>query len=337
MIDTNELPAGFTVRPVTREDVSTAVALINACYRAEVGTDALEEAEMLNEWGTPGFDLDADARAVIAPDGSMAAYGEFWNITEPRVRPHLFARVLPQHCGKGIGTYLLRWGEARARSYIPEIPSDARMALRAGAFHTSDAALTLFANEGFTHVRTFYRMRIDMDAAPPEPVWPDGIRVRTVRGDDEADLRAAYEADDEAFRDHWGHLPIGFEKWLHWITNDPDFDPTLYFLAMDGNTIAATCFCRPKVAEDLSMAWVDDLGVRRPWRRRGLGQALLLHAFGEFWRRGQRKVGLGVDATSLTNATRLYEKVGMRIYRDTRVYEKELRPGVELSTQTVEE
>jgi ribosomal protein S18 acetylase RimI-like enzyme len=96
------------------------------------------------------------------------------------------------------------------------------------------------------------------------------------------------------------------------------------------------CFNKIKTAEDPDMAWVNTLGVRRAWRNRGLGQALLLHSFGEFYRRGKRKAGLGVDATNLTGATRLYEKVGMRVYREFIQYEKVLRDGNELSTQEIE-
>ena len=95
--------------------------------------------------------------------------------------------------------------------------------------------------------------------------------------------------------------------------------------------------CHPKVVEDPDMGWVDVLGVRRPWRRRGLALALLHHTFGEFYQRGKRKVGLGVDAQSLTGATRLYEKAGMHVQRQYATYEKELRPGEELSTQSVED
>jgi len=76
--------------------------------------------------------------------------------------------------------------------------------------------------------------------------------------------------------------------------------------------------------------------VLRPWRRRGLALALLHHTFGEFYRRGKRRVGLGVDADSLTGALRLYEKAGMHPIRQYASFEKELRPGVELSTQTLE-
>ncbi|MGH2515177.1 MAG: GNAT family N-acetyltransferase, partial [Ktedonobacterales bacterium] len=102
--------------------------------------------------------------------------------------------------------------------------------------------------------------------------------------------------------------------------------------AMDGDQIAGFSLCRPEEG----MGWVDDLGIRRPWRRRGLALALLLASFGEFYRRGERVVGLSVDAQSLTGATRLYEKAGMRPSREWKVFEKELRPGIELSTQSLE-
>jgi mycothiol synthase len=83
---------------------------------------------------------------------------------------------------------------------------------------------------------------------------------------------------------------------------------------------------------------VNILGVRRPWRRRGVALALLQHSFREFYSRGRYKVGLGVDAQSLTGATRLYEKAGMRSdpSRQLVLYEKELRPGLEIRTQSLD-
>ena len=83
------------------------------------------------------------------------------------------------------------------------------------------------------------------------------------------------------------------------------------------------------------MGWVATLGVPRPWRKRGIGLALLRHSFNEFYRRGKRKVGLGVDAQSLTGALRLYESAGMHVHQTFDQYEKELRPGVEISTQSL--
>jgi ribosomal protein S18 acetylase RimI-like enzyme len=91
------------------------------------------------------------------------------------------------------------------------------------------------------------------------------------------------------------------------------------------------------LAEGPEKGWVDDLGVRRAWRRRGLALALLQHSFREFYKRGTRKVGLGVDASSLTGATRLYEKAGMHVARQFNSYFKVLRDGEELMTQSLED
>jgi hypothetical protein len=60
--------------------------------------------------------------------------------------------------------------------------------------------------------------------------------------------------------------------------------------------------------------------------------AMLQHAFGEFYRRGKQRVGLGVDATSLTNATQLYERAGMHVARQYDTYSFEIRPGKDITT-----
>jgi mycothiol synthase len=65
--------------------------------------------------------------------------------------------------------------------------------------------------------------------------------------------------------------------------------------------------------------------VRRAWRRRGLGEALLRHSFAAFRRKGFTRGTLGVDASSVTGATRLYERAGMRVYRDTVFLERLVR------------
>jgi ribosomal protein S18 acetylase RimI-like enzyme len=68
-----------------------------------------------------------------------------------------------------------------------------------------------------------------------------------------------------------------------------------------------------------------------------LGLALLRHSFNEYYRRGKRKVGLGVDAENLTGALRLYERAGMHVHRQYNSYEKELRAGKEISVQSLSE
>jgi GNAT superfamily N-acetyltransferase len=145
----------------------------------------------------------------------------------------------------------------------------------------------------------------------------------------------------ETFSDHWGHIDRPFDeemaRWSHWMEESgSEYDPSLWFLALDGDEIAGVSLNWPRAPGGQEIGWVQVLGVRRPWRKRGLGLALLLHTFGEYYRRGQRRIGLGVDAESLTGATRLYEKAGMTVARTDNAYEKELRPGEDLGVRKLE-
>jgi ribosomal protein S18 acetylase RimI-like enzyme len=179
-------------------------------------------------------------------------------------------------------------------------------------------------------------MLIEMDAVVPGAEFPQGITVRTYNA--QMDAAAAYLAQIDSFRDHFGFVEEPFEAGLkrfrHFWEQD-GFDPTLLFLAVDGDEVAGICLCPPHSIDDAGMGWVGTLGVRRPWRQRGIGLALLRHSFNEYYRRGKRKVGLGVDAQNLTGALRLYENAGMHVHQAFDQYEKELRPGVEISTQTL--
>ena len=152
------------------------------------------------------------------------------------------------------------------------------------------------------------------------------------------EARAIYQAYRDSFRDHRGYVEepfeTGFRRWRHVNEEDPDFDPTLWFVALDGARIAGFAICKPTTTDDPDAGWIHQLGVPRDWRRQGLGHALLLHCFGAFYRRGKARAALMVDATSLTGATRLYEKAGMHVVRQHVTYQQELRPGRDLSTQT---
>ena len=78
---------------------------------------------------------------------------------------------------------------------------------------------------------------------------------------------------------------------------------------------------------------MSTLGVRRAWRKQGLGLALLLQSFRDFQRRGTHTIGLGVDASNPTGATRLYKKAGMTVAGEYVLYEKTLRPGRDMEEE----
>ncbi len=327
------LPAGFTDRPVTLDDLDAVLHLLHECTQEEIGERTETREDLRLAWETPGFSLEQSTRLVFAPDGTPAAYIEVWDLGNPLVRIHLFGRVRPAFRGRGLGTALLRWGEARAHQALARAPEGARVVIQTGTTHGFQPAEQLLADHGYRLVRHWLEMIIEFSEPAPEPQWPEGITVRTYRPDKDAER--TYRAIEDAFRDHWGHVdePFdhGFPKWQHWVEHNPDFAPDMTFLALDGEQIAGVCLCLRRFRGDEAVAYVDTLGVRRPWRKRGLGRALLQHAFRTMQARGKRAAVLHVDAASLTGATRLYESVGMRARRQWDTYEKELRPGVELT------
>jgi len=336
------LREGFTVRGARLEDVEPALELFNAWSRSVVQADEITEANAIRkEWTSPGFDPQEDIRLVFAPNGEMAGYIEVWTTAKPPVHPWIWARVHPEYEGLGIGTALLRWGEEHALRALPDVPEGLRFAPRVGTYRQAEKSKKLFEDMGFRYIRSSYRMRIDMEAPVPEPVWPAGITLRTY--DPERDAEAVYRAEVDSFRDHFGFVeePFeeGFQRFKYFQIDYQGFDPTLLFLAMDERSgeIAGINICRPHSYDDPELGWVGTLGVRRPWRKRGVGLALLRHSFNEFYRRGYRKAGLGVDAQNLTGALRLYEGAGMHVHRAFDQYEKELRPGREISVQSLQE
>jgi mycothiol synthase len=332
MSETGEqLPAGYTLRAPTMEDVVGVAAVIAACDVADYGSPDYTAEDIRHDWQRPGFSLAQDAWVALAPDGRIAAYAD-------AIRHNAGAEmrgdgyVHPEHGGRGIGTLLVRQIEARARERLPEAPAGARVVVTNAAAAVNEAARRLFLREGYAPTRYFWRMEIALREPPVAPEWPAGLTARTfVPGQDD---RAAHAAVEEAFRDHWNHTYVPFETWKQREMRRENFDPELWFLALDGAEVAGAALC---YAQEDGTGWVGQLAVRRPWRRRGLGLALLRHTFGEFYRRGRPTIGLTVDAQSLTGATRLYERAGMRIVRQFDAYAKELRPGEQYVGETAEE
>lgn len=323
------LPTGYTTRPATLDDAAIVSDLINTCSQAALGENSLTAEEKRNAWQTPGLDITSDTRLVFAPDGTPAGHMEFWDVLDPHIQATLHLHVHPGHNGQGIGAYLLDVAHTRAQDMIAIAPEDAQVVILTSLVGSDQAGETRLVAHDYAVTRYFWRMLIEIDAAPPEPIWPDGITVRThVRGQDDQAMHALVE---DTFADHWRHVPIAFEQWKHWNLDDDEFDPSLWFLAVEGEAIIGGLMSWPTFNDDLSTALISDLGVRRAWRRQGLGQALLLHTFGEYYRRGTRKVALIVDADSPTGADRLYERVGMLPVKRRVVFEKVLREGASLT------
>ncbi|MBN2555619.1 MAG: GNAT family N-acetyltransferase [Anaerolineales bacterium] len=324
---------------VDLQKIDAYVELFNRASKKMVGEPEFTVEEYRVEYETPGFDPESATRVVVSPEGIPIGLVEVWDLDETPVHPFIWARVDPEWEGRGIGTAMMQWGFKRAQEALKRVPPQLRVSAFASVQANYEPAMQLLSNLRMQPVRHFWRMAIDLEQSPPAPEWPDGIMLKPF--DPGADMEAVFRAEDEAFRDHWGYVEQPFikkfQEWKHLTLNKPNFDPGLWFLAVDGTEIAGLSRCVASTTQDADMGWVQVLGVRRPWRKRGLGLALLRHSLCTFHQIGKARAGLGVDAGNLTGATRLYEDAGMHITRANTSFEYQLQPGEELMTEEAPE
>jgi mycothiol synthase len=316
------LPEGYATRAPERGDAKAVAALISACQIADTGETDMSVERMLDDWHS--LDLAEEAVILTAPDGRIAAYADVFN--RSFVIFSIYGYVHPDYREVGLGSYLVAWGERWTRDHMLQAQENARVVVQHYINSANEAARRLLENSGYSQVRGIYVMETTLDEPPTLPRWPADISVRTfVPGRDE---RAVYEAVEDAFRDLWGRPRNPFERFVRETKNE-NFDPSLWFLALQGDEIAGLVLCKTLAGE----GWIDVVGVRRPWRNRGLGLVLLRHAFTEYQRRNIRRVSLSVDAESITGALRLYRRAGMRVRESYIIHLKELRPGVDLGVR----
>jgi ribosomal protein S18 acetylase RimI-like enzyme len=318
-----ELPSGFRLRPARDEDAEAVARFANEEGMAIVGAPLIDADWLRRRWTSPGVDRDRDVALVETTHGEVC--GVVSVVSEPPFTS-IFALgiVAPAFHGLGIGAALVPESERRAGRFLPLAPPDAQVVIHAGALADEPRVGELLSSQGYMEVRRFELWRIDFSAAPRSATPVEGITIRTMRPDD---AERFFEAHREAFADHWGEGDTPYEEFRHEFFDAADYDPRLWFGGWDGGELAGYVGARDESREDSERGYVSLLGVRRPYRRRGVGEALLLHACAELYARGRKGADLHADADSLTGATRLYSRVGMTAHPRFATWEKELRPA----------
>lgn len=307
------LPWGFQVRPPTIQDLPTVFNLLTAWDMTYLGTPDTVLEDLQEEWEE--IDLAHDAFLVLAPDGQLAGVATVTGPTTMQIR----AAVHPKYDQSGIAAYLRHLTEIRAYQRAREMHGQSLFSLATWISSRQEAERQLLYTLGYTLRERYSRMRIDMDAPPPEPEWPEQIIIRTAIANQ--DERAVYEVLEAANYDVPRHEPIDYADWHRLMVDTYRYDPSLWWLAVEGNTLVGAALG----VQFPDVGWVRLVGVRPAWRQRGIATALLRSAFGAFWRRGYTRVELGVDPDSTHGAQRIYQSAGMRMVFELAKYQKELR------------
>ena len=318
----------ITIRTYQPNDLERIVALINLVDAIEKIEDGSSVEEIRNDIELPG--VNPEQNVFVAEDGNRQLVGYGWSrlVHEPTkdsIRSWFVIHPALHHTD--LGTRLLTRMYARAQERKNEFQS------ASVTFHTLVNALererlSVVQAFGMSELRRFWQMVRPLDAPIDEPRFADDIMTRAYRvGEDDERVN---DAVNEAFRDHFGHSENSIESWKHFVSQ-PFFQPDLTLIAENAQTHEIAGFSinliNSKENERLGAlrGWVELLGVRRPWRKQGLGTALLLRSLQVFRAAGLTQAALGCDSENITGATRIYERVGFRVNKTRIAFTKPVR------------
>jgi mycothiol synthase len=289
------------LRPLRADDADAVAALFVDAWGEARRMDGDEIREWFNNQA-----LQPENLLVLEHEGQVVGYFDVWiedDVADVDVAAPGFWDEAFDHAENRARAL----GAKRVRSFVVE----------------EHAVGDLVNGRGYRTIRGSWTMEIEFGVeAPAEPVLPDGIEIRPYRHPE--DEQRVYEALQEAFRDHWDFRPATLETWREFNVKTRNFEPDLWLVAWDADQVAGASLNYPERGGDPGHGWVGTLGVRRDWRRRGLGEALLRRSFAALHARGLRKVRLSVDSENPTGATRLYERAGMRVVRQSNTWERQI-------------
>jgi ribosomal protein S18 acetylase RimI-like enzyme len=257
--------------------------------------------------------------------GETVGYGRGSWYCEPdgTTLHQLTGHVAPVWRHRGIGRAILRWTEERQRKTATERKETSPHLFQVEALDSEQGTGELLLSEGYAIVRRWHQMTRPLDGEIPDAPLPDGLEVRPATPDQ---YRQIWEADVEAFRDHWGFAEPPASVYEEWLEDPVAMMSELWQIAWDGDQVAGQVrsFINHKenAEQERLRGYTECISVRRPWRRRGLARALILRSLCILQEQGMTEAALGVDTGNISGALHLYERCGFHPARSGSVYRK---------------
>jgi mycothiol synthase len=285
------------------DDAPAVLAVLTARELADLGVPMYTLEDLRDEWRASDFDLACDAQLVEWGQDEIVAYATV-------ERPGSMAVVAPDHEGRGIGSRLLEWTEARERAL-------GRRLHRQWVGANNASARALLTGAGYERTRSNFRMVAPLDRVSPPLDVPAGVLLRAV--DVDRDAAALHALDDAAFFGFADYVPESADQFRETYLEAHDFDPGLSRVAEQDGRVVGFLLARRRPHEQAG--WVEILAVDPDHQGRRIGTALLTHAFAAFTGAGLREAQLGV-ASFNERAVRVYERAGMTPQLQFDVYER---------------
>jgi mycothiol synthase len=302
------IPADLTLRSATRDDLQALNKLVCACELADMGRTATIPADIEDMWEDTS--LATDSFVLLTSAGQIVGYTAVCPDDE-YIRLDVHTSVHPTQRQRGLEHALLALAEERACQLLAEADPPIPSLMRGWAFNALQRELLV--KEGYHVSSSEINLEIMLESEPDVPQSIQGILVRRYQpGQDE---RAVHSVIQESFQDIGGHLYREFEKWSERATGHSHFDPNQLYVALDGEQIVGAITCRTyegQAYEGDQEGHITQLGVLRPWRKRGIARHLMQQVFAAYYQRGIQHITISVDAHNPTGARQLYEAMGMR-------------------------
>lgn len=276
-----------------------------------------------------GTTRDHDPRKdmlIAEVGGKMVAYNRIFlerELDGSRIYWH-FGFVLPDWRGKGLGHAMIEWAEGHAREMDARQQGEGAVYASTEVHSNMAGRGELLVTEGYEPVRYEFNMETPDLAHIQDLPMPEGLEVRPAKPEH---YRAIWEANVEAFRDHWGAGETAEEDFNSWIS-DPMNEPELWMVAWDGDQVAGSILNyvnhEYNARTGRKLGYTESISVRRPWRKKGLARALLARSMKMHKEMGMEQTALGVDTQNPSGALRLYESMGYKVVSQSTIYRKRL-------------
>jgi len=307
-------------------DFANILAVFNACKDVD-GVDYTMTSENIShhyehlERSDPFTDL-----IFVEIDNKVIGYGRVgWYPEDAGDRIYYgLGWVIPTWRRKGIGTAILKFIEHRSREIAADHPQGSKKYYQNDHNNERGDVAHLLKNNRYKEVRWGYEMARLIAEPLPEVSLPEELVVRPVPKNRYRDL---FDAQNEAFRDHWGHVEATEEDFQRFLS-DPTFNPSLWKVAWDQDQVAGMVLNYVSEEENSEYqrkrGYTEYISVRRPYRRQGLARCLLVMSIKMFQEIGMEETALGVDAQNPNHALSLYEGVGYKVNKKFITYRKPL-------------
>jgi mycothiol synthase len=317
-----DVASRLRLRPFGGEsDLADIVRIENLEAEADTLPERTNVEEMAAQFAHPNESFDPRRDVTLAEvDGQIVAVASrnVVDTTDGFREYRLNGAVDPAWRRRGIGQALLLDSERRLRDVAAAEHGASRRVYGSWNGDTQRGSAALLQSAGYTPVRYFFDMvRPNLDDIEDVPL-PDGLEIRPIGPEL---TRAVWDADIDAFRDHWGGFDHSDEQLQRWLSN-PANDLSLWLIAFDGDEVAGGVINsidpHQNAAMGIERGWLSSVFTRRPWRRRGLARALIARSLMLHCERGMTSAALGVDAENPSGALGLYEGMGFGVnYRAT--------------------